>query len=653
MNHTETKHQRWFGMDRDHVVLGLLVAILILALLLRLWRVGVYGYGNEYYAAAAKSMLQSWHNFFFLSAEPGGSVMVDKPPLGLWLQAASAWLFGVNGFALALPSVLAGTLSVYILYLVVNALFKHHAALTAAFFLAVLPGVVWVDRTNLLDSMVMCSNLVAVWLLLNAILQKKWEYLIASFAVVGLGFNIKMLQAFLILPALAIVYFFSMREVWWQRILHLAAATLVLLVISFSWIVIVDLTPAENRPYVSSTESNRMMELVFGHNGLNRLLSIREQFQLGVKEAPDGQKPPIANNPQPLPGQAQPGDSPPLAQQQAHGETEIGSPGIFRLFQRPLAHQVSWLLGFALISLVLIPFLLDWRYPLTPQSQVFVLMGIWLVTEVVFFSVANFFHAYYLLMLGAPMAAMGGMGIWAIIQLWDDDSWKGFAASILTILFTVGFNTSVLSTFGEFGQSVKILSGILAVIVIIGLVLCTLRRHCIWRNVALMGLVLFLGSASFLWTVKGIQAEDPLNSIHTTGASSYVSISYHYRLTQEQFNLLHFLEENTTQEQPLMVVSSSSEAAPYVLASGRSVFTTGGFTGNDPVIFDTDLIEMIASGETPFVLAPRDRNRISPALGTFFQRNCQVRVFGEWTPSENPSPDQRGIAVLDCRKTLP
>ena len=266
---------------------------------------------------------------------------------------------------------------------------------------------------------------------------------------------------------------------------------------------------------------------------------------------------------------------------------------------------------------------------------------------------ANFFHAYYLLMLGVPMAAMGGMGIWAIIQLWDDDSWKGFAASILTILFTVGFNTSALSTFGEIGQSVKILSGILAVIVIIGLVLCTLRRHCIWRNVALMGLVLFLGSASFLWTVKGIQAEDPLNSNHITGASSYVSISYHYGLTQEQFNLLHFLEENTTQEQPLMVVSSSSEAAPYVLASGRSVFTTGGFTGNDPVITDSDLIEMIASGETPFVLAPRDRNRISPALGTFFQRNCQVRVFGEWTPSENPSADQRGIAVLDCRKTLP
>lgn len=654
MSYTATDKKRWFGMESEHVVLGLLVSILIMALLLRLWRLGVYGYGNEYYAAAVKSMLQSWQNFFFIAAEPGGSVMVDKPPLGLWLQAISAWIFGVNGFSLALPSVLAGTLSVYILYLIVKAIFNHHAALSAAFFLAVLPGVVWVDRTNLLDSLVMCTNLIALWLLLNAILQKKWGLLVASFAVIGLGFNIKMMQAFLILPAMAIVYFFGMRKIWWQRILHLALATIVMLVISFSWVLIVDLTPVENRPYVSSTNTNQMMELVFGHNGLNRLISFREQIQIGLKDVPNGQspKPPVGT--QPRPGQGQQGNAPQnMPQQAGHGNDEIGTAGLFRLFQLPLAHQVSWLLGCAILSIGLVGFILKWQLPLQPQNQLYLLLGIWLVTEIIFFSVADFFHAYYLLMLGAPVAGLCGLGIWGIIQLWDDESWKGFAASLVLILVTVIFNTRILSAFGEVGQTAKILSGILAMIVIIGLILCTLRRHCIWRNVALMGLVLFLGSASLLWSIKGIQAENPINFIQNVGAPSYVSISYRYGLTTEQYDLLHFLEANTRPEQSLMVVSNSSAAAPYVLSSGRGIFTTGGFTGNDPVISDTDLIEMIESEVVVFILPPRDRNRVSPALGTYYQRNCQVRIFGDLDLDAEPSSNQRGIPILDCRKQDP
>ena len=72
--------------------------------------------GNLYYAAAVRSMLTNWHAFFFAAFDPGGFVTVDKPPLGFWLQAASARLLGFSGGSLLLPQALAGVLSVAVLF---------------------------------------------------------------------------------------------------------------------------------------------------------------------------------------------------------------------------------------------------------------------------------------------------------------------------------------------------------------------------------------------------------------------------------------------------------------------------------------------------------------------------------------------------------
>src|SRR5215218_8235506 len=83
-----------------------LAAILVLSAFLNLYDLTSEGYSNTYYAAAVKNMLTSWSNFFFVSFD-SGFVSVDKPPLGLWIQAASAWLFGFNGLILLLPQAIA------------------------------------------------------------------------------------------------------------------------------------------------------------------------------------------------------------------------------------------------------------------------------------------------------------------------------------------------------------------------------------------------------------------------------------------------------------------------------------------------------------------------------------------------------------------
>lgn len=84
---------------RRWIVAASLIAILAAGAFLRFYQLGQSGV-NDYYAAAVKSMLLSWKNFFFVAFEPGGSLSLDKPPLGFWIEAVSAYFFGVNGWAL-------------------------------------------------------------------------------------------------------------------------------------------------------------------------------------------------------------------------------------------------------------------------------------------------------------------------------------------------------------------------------------------------------------------------------------------------------------------------------------------------------------------------------------------------------------------------
>jgi len=76
----------------------ILVGLIGLSGFLNLYRLDQEGFGNTYYAAGVKSMLMSWHNFFFVSFDPAGFVSIDKPPLvsGSSLSAHS-YLVSVDG----------------------------------------------------------------------------------------------------------------------------------------------------------------------------------------------------------------------------------------------------------------------------------------------------------------------------------------------------------------------------------------------------------------------------------------------------------------------------------------------------------------------------------------------------------------------------
>ncbi len=144
----------------EGLALALIVAI---SAVFNLIGLGNEGYANEYYAATVKSMLLSWRNFFYVSFDPGGFISVDKPPLGFWLQAASAKIFGFSGWSILFPQALAGILSVALLYYLVRRVWGPLAGLSAAIILAVSPISVVTNRNNTIDSLLVLALLGGVW----------------------------------------------------------------------------------------------------------------------------------------------------------------------------------------------------------------------------------------------------------------------------------------------------------------------------------------------------------------------------------------------------------------------------------------------------------------------------------------------------------
>lgn len=62
-------------------------------------------------------------------------VWLHKPPLALWVLSASMKVFGVNIFAIRLPSFIFSMLSIYLTYLIAVRLFNLKIALYASFFM--------------------------------------------------------------------------------------------------------------------------------------------------------------------------------------------------------------------------------------------------------------------------------------------------------------------------------------------------------------------------------------------------------------------------------------------------------------------------------------------------------------------------------------
>ena len=415
-----------------------LALILLLAAFCDFYALQRNGYANLYYAATIRSMLESWHNFFFVAFDPGGFVSVDKPPLGFWIQAASAKLLGYSGFSILLPEALAGVLSVGVLYLVVRRVFGTGAGLLAALFLAITPVSVVTNRNNTIDSLLVLTVLLGAYAITRAAENGSLRWLLLAAVLVGLGFNIKMLEAYLVVPAFAAIYLLGAPFGGRSRLWRLALAGGVMVALSLAWVVVVDLMPASARPYVGSSGTNSELDLALGYNGIERLLGMF--FGRGGTSTGGSLLSRIAD----ASTVGGPG-----------GASENGAPGLLRLLNAQLGGQASWLLALAVVGLLASGWGIRWNgrsllaharawlhsasarrnAHLTPQQGALALWGGWALTMAAFFSVAGFFHTYYLSMLAPGVAALAGI---ALVLLWRDyrhpeSGWRGWLLPVALV----------------------------------------------------------------------------------------------------------------------------------------------------------------------------------------------------------------------------
>ncbi|MFJ6510115.1 glycosyltransferase family 39 protein [Streptomyces sp. NPDC091406] len=365
------------------------------------------GYANSFYSAAVQAGSQSWKALFFGSLDSANAITVDKPPAALWPMALSVRLFGLNSWAILAPQVLMALATAAVLNSAVRRRFGPVAGLIAVGVFALTPVAALMFRFNNPDALLALLMTVTVWCVLRALEQGRTKWLLWAGAAVGLAFLTKTLQAFLILPPLAVLYAVCAPVPVRKRVGQLALSALTMVVAGGWWVAIVDLMPASSRPYVGGSQSNSFLELTFGYNGLGRING-EETGSVGGGGGGRG----------------------------GGGGGGWGETGIGRMFNSEIGGQIAWLLPAALILLAAGLWLTRKAARTDSARAAFVAWGgALLMTVAVFSFMAGIFHAYYTVALAPYVAALVAMGA---VVLWEERSaWWPRAVLAGTVVATV------------------------------------------------------------------------------------------------------------------------------------------------------------------------------------------------------------------------
>lgn len=612
----------------------ILLLILLISGFYSLWGSWNEGWSNWYYAAAVKSMLQSGHNFFFAAFDPGGFITVDKPPLGLWFQTLSAMVLGFHGWSLILPGALSTLVSILLVYHLVQRSFGKTAGLFSALVMALTPVLQAVSRINNLDAPLIMTLLFAAWALVVAAEKGSFPLLLLSTALVGLGYNIKMLEAYMVLPAFYILYLIMSPRKFYTRVLHLIGAGAVLLAVSLSWSVAVDLTPAGQRPYIGGSSTNSTIELALGYNGIQRVLPSRDTgiTAPSPRNGGDGRPGAFQNRrpggPQDGRGVGRGGQDPSAGGPAAPGAVSGtggrqvrpasgggsgtvglwgGQQGLSRIFNRELGTQISWLLPLAL-SGVLMGLLQARREEAGYRRKLLgalLFWGMWLAPMLAYFSISSFFHPYYTSILAPGIAALSGIGLHGMWKAYLQPGRKGYVlpAALAANACVQGLLLSYYPSWGRI--LVPIVCGICITAAAVLAGLKFYRRNSgnamVKSLVAVCLYALLVGPVLWAYTpiLYGISNKTlPYSGPDLPGAPDIV-----FPQTVDGYSSLsRFLLDNRRGEKYLIAVPRAVDAAPIILETGMPVITAGGFMGTDKALTVETLEELVGAGEIRYVL---------------------------------------------------
>jgi 4-amino-4-deoxy-L-arabinose transferase-like glycosyltransferase len=599
-----------------------MAAVVAVAAGFRLWGLDRNGFGNLYYAASVRSMLKGPANFLFAAFDPVGLVALDKPPVAVWIQAASAGVFGYRGLSMLVPQALMGAASVALTYDLVRRAFGAGAGLLAGLFLAVTPICVAVDRTNLPDTALVFVLLLAARALAAAVeTGRRWPLLLSA-ALVGVGYNIKMLAAFVVLPTFALVYLVAAPVGLATRLGRLAAAGVVLVVVALSWSLAVELTPATRRPYLGGSRTNSAFELALGYNGLDRILG---SLRLWGSSPGGGAGPPSPSAPPPF----------------------DGVPGALRFAGPVMAAQVTWLAPLALIGAAAAwPFGRGAGGSGRPIRAAWLLWVGWLGTHWVVFSFARgVLHEYYTIVMGPAVAALAGAGSFALWDGWRRGGWRTLLLP-LALVATLAWQGYVLGRFPDWRRWLwpAVLTGVgigaaglLAARALRGR-RATAAGESWAAGVALAALLI----CPVAWSLIPVRAKgdpmmpladpsalaDPVPGVPLPGRPAFELDAHGTR------KLADFLRANRHGEPIAMASVESFLAAPLIIEADLPAVALGGFSGNDRAVTVARFAEMVRAGQVRFVLLAPGEGLANAALLNWIVRHGRPVDPGLWRSDE-------------------
>jgi 4-amino-4-deoxy-L-arabinose transferase-like glycosyltransferase len=610
------------------------VAVSLVAAVLYLVNLTVSGFANTYYSAAALAASKSWSAWFFGSFDAANFITLDKPPLGTMLMGLSVRLFGLSSWSILLPEALAGVATVALLFVVVRRSFGPVAAVIAALVMALTPAAVLIFRYNNPDALLTLLLVLAAWAFLRAMESGSLRWVAAAALFVGLAFNTKFLQAYLVLPAFAITYALAAPGTIRRRLVGLAVAGTAVVLSSGWWVLAVELLPASARPYIGGSTTNSALELLLGYDGLGRIFGF---------------------------GGGGPG-----------GGGFSGAAGLLRLFNAQLGGQVGWLIPFSIAGLAT-GLRLRRRAPRTDRTRAGYLMwGLWLAVHALVFSfMSGIIHSYYAVAMAPAIGALVGAGA---VDLWALRARTRFGGLALagTILVSAALAWQLLGRTPDFTPGLGL--AILACGTLVAVILAvpgTLARRRTQLLAAGLGLaVLLVGPAAYALDTMatayagGDPSAGPATAaggpgggggpggsgaaagLGRTGIGAPAGPVGGFAAGSGASDgggrsdpaLIAYLLANRNGATWIVATTSANAAGSIQLASGEPVMAMGGFSGSDPAPTLAQFKALVASGQLRYVLVNGGGGFGGPGGG----RGGSTSEIDAWVASVGTAVDYGG-----------
>jgi 4-amino-4-deoxy-L-arabinose transferase-like glycosyltransferase len=577
---------------------------------------------EPFYGAAARSMSESWHNFFFGAVDPWGTVSVDKLPGTLWVQALSLRLFGFHLWAIVLPQVVEGTLTVLVIYRALRRVSGPGAGLVAATVLALSPGTVLLNRGNISDSLLILLLVLAADATTRAIVEGRLPSLLMAGLWVGLAFQAKMIQAWLVLPALYLAYLVAAPTArLFRRSGHVLLASLVVVVVSLSWMTAVSAIPAHDRPYVDGSCDDSLYSQVFLYNGLERL----------------------SGNELQAPGCSRPSefliDAARLGAVAGVGTFAVPS-GWDRLLEGVFGRDDAWLLVPAVVAAGALLVGRRRRPRTDPIGAATILWTTWLVVTGAFFSGGRYLNSYYVAALMPPMAALCGMG--AVLAWRHRRSAVTRAVLLTTVVTSTAYAIFLLPA--TTGVRVAIMASTITVAALaVGILLVSLRRQhaSVWSISVGLGLsaIALLISSAWATTTVLVTGEGPFDTPYQPAQVTFYSQTVP-TLDKADWPAMVKFAATFPPNHAVDAMETSGDAGYNIMVTGHEFLPVGGFTGVVPAPTVPQFTRDVAEGRVTRVLVASSPPTSNPVM-VWVTRNCAKQTYGESTVTHDDATFQR------------